>query len=75
MSSHQTVSLSAPDGIESTKLYTMKGFQAAAGVGHSLIRRARDAGIPLPAIRVGRRKFIKGDAAIQYLEAISRLDS
>ena len=75
MSSLNGDPLQDPRGIRPDVLYTLSGFKSAAGIGHSLIRRARGAGIKLPTMTVGRRKFIEGAAAIKYLKSISQLDN
>jgi len=62
-----------PAGLRPDSLYTLRGFKDAAGIGHSVIRRARNAGISLPTMTVGRRKFIEGKAAIQFLKSVAKL--
>ena len=64
-----------PAGLQPGYLYTLRGFKDAAGVGNSLIRRARIAGIALPTLTVGRRKFIEGKDAIQFLKSVAKLSS
>jgi hypothetical protein len=54
-------------------LYTLKGFQAASGVSATRMREARRAGIFLPMLEVGRRKFIRGIDGIAYIERLSQL--
>jgi hypothetical protein len=54
------------------RLYTVKGFTAASGVSATRIREARRAGIALPTLEVGRRKFIRGADAIAYIERLAR---
>ena len=62
-----------PAGLRPGFLYTLRGFKDASGIGHSLIRRARNAGIALPTLTVGRRKFIEGKDAIQFLKSVAKL--
>ena len=63
----------APSFIAPERLYSLKGFQAAAGVSATRIREARKAGIMLPTLEVGRRKFVRGSDAISYLERLAML--
>jgi hypothetical protein len=37
------------------------------------MREARRAGIVLPTLETGRRKFIRGSDAIEFIEQLSRL--
>jgi hypothetical protein len=66
-----TVSTKAPSFIAPERLYSIKGFQAAAGVSSTRMREARRAGINLPLLEVGRRKFCRGSDAIAYLEKLA----
>jgi len=63
----------APNYIAPERFYTLQGFKTAAGIGDTLIRRARRGGVQIPAKRIGRRKFIRGDDGIRYLEQVARL--
>jgi hypothetical protein len=60
-----------PSFIAPERLYSIKGFQSAAGVSCTRMREARQAGIVLPALEVGRRKFVRGSDAIWYLEQLA----
>lgn len=55
------------------RLYPLRAFQEASGVGHTRMREGRLAGIHLKTINVGRRKFCRGTDAIEYLLALSTL--
>jgi hypothetical protein len=68
-----TVSTKAPSYIAPERLYSLKGFQAAAGVSSTRMREARRAGIVLPMLEVGRRKFVRGYSAIEYLERLAAI--
>ena len=57
--------------IDPTCLYTLRGFQQAAGISATRLREARRQGISVPMIRVGRRKFIKGEKAIELIERLA----
>lgn len=67
------ISLKAPTFIAPERLYTLKGFIAASGISSTRMREARRAGINLPTLEVGRRKFIRGAEAIDYLEQLGQL--
>ena len=55
------------------RLYTLKGFQAGSGVSATRMREARKVGITLPTLEVGRRKFVRGSDAIDYIQRLSQL--
>jgi hypothetical protein len=63
----------APSFIAPERLYSLKGFQAAAGVSDTRMREGRQAGISLPTLEVGRRKFVRGVDAIAYLERLANV--
>ncbi len=69
-----TVSTKSPSFIAPERLYALKGFQAAAGVSSTRMRMARQAGIQLPTLDVGRRKFVRGAAGIWYIEQLADLE-
>lgn len=50
-------------------LYTLRGFQDAAGFSSSRMWELRQQGIRPVTLRVGRRIFIRGSDAIAYVEA------
>jgi hypothetical protein len=60
-----------PSFLAPERLYSLRGFQAAAGVSSTRMREARQAGIELPALEVGRRKFVRGADGIAYLEKLA----
>lgn len=64
----------APSFIAPERLYSLKGFQAAAGVSSTRMREARRVGIVLPTIEVGRRKFVRGSDAIDYIVALATIN-
>ena len=64
--------LKGPNFIAPERLYTLKGFRAASGISATRIREARKAGILLPMLDVGRRKFVRGADAIAYLERLAK---
>jgi hypothetical protein len=69
-----TATTRAPSFIAPERLYSLRGFQVAAGVSATRIREARKAGIVLPTLEVGRRKFVRGTDGIAYLEQLAALD-
>ncbi|HEX5471879.1 MAG TPA: hypothetical protein VFW73_08330 [Lacipirellulaceae bacterium] len=70
-----TITTRAPSYLAPERLYSLRGFQAAAGVSATRMRYARASGIALPTIDVGRRKFIRGADAIAYIERLAELDA
>jgi hypothetical protein len=61
--------------IAADRLYTIVGFQQASGISPHRIRAARRDGLALPTIEVGRRKFVKGDSGIRYIEQLAALEA
>ena len=59
--------------IDPHRLYTLKGFQQDAGISPSRIREARQNGVDLPRLKVGRRMFVKGTDGISYIERLAQL--
>ncbi len=55
------------------RLYSLRGFQEAAGISMTRMREGRQVGVDLPRMKVGRRVFIKGADAIAYLERLATL--
>ena len=61
----------APSKIEPGATYSLAGFIAASGISYSRIRRAARAGVDIPTFAIGRRKFIKGSNAVEYLDQLA----
>ena len=55
------------------RLYPLRAFQEASGIGSTRMREGRLAGIHLETLAVGRRKFVQGSAGIAYIKALSAL--
>ena len=55
------------EGIDPQRLYPLEAFKRDSGLGHNSIRKARDKGIDLPMIQVGRRKYVEGEAGIRFI--------
>lgn len=66
VTSKRPVSVICPE-----RLYPLRAFQEASGLGATKMREARLAGITLTTIAVGRRKFVRGTDAISFIEAIA----
>lgn len=62
-----------PTCIAPERLYPLKGFYAASGITPARRTEARRAGIELPTIDVGRRKFVDGHVGIQYIKQLAEL--
>lgn len=60
-----------PTLIEPGTLYTLSEFLKASGLGKTTIRRARERGVELKKIPLGRRKFVRGEDGIAFIEAAS----
>ena len=63
--------VNCPTYIDADRLYTIQSFIESSAVTHTRIRTAEKAGLPFPGFRIGRRRYIDGRAAIEYLHALS----
>ena len=59
--------------IDPNCVYSLRGFQAF-GISATRMREARRAGVAPKFLEAGRRKFIRGSDAIEYIERLSRLN-
>lgn len=55
-------------------MYSREAFLEATGISPKQIRAAQRRGVEVPWLTVGKRKFIFGIAAIQYLVSLSELE-
>ena len=62
-----------PAAICPERLYPLRAFQEASGIGSTRMREGRLAGIHLPTINVGRRKFVQGESGIEYIKQLATL--
>jgi len=59
-------------GIIPGGIYTLGAFQRATGIGDSIRRlAARNYGIELKLMRIGRRKFVRGEDGLAFLESMN----
>lgn len=65
----------APTYIAPERLYSIRGFQEASGVSATRMREARHKGVDIKSITVGRRKFVRGADAIDYVERLAELEA
>ena len=59
--------------IDPNLLYTLRAFEARSGISATRIHLAARDGVELPTIEVGRRKFIPGVRAIDYIKKLGEL--
>ncbi len=55
-------------------LYSRRAFLEATGISANRLRDARRRGVEPPWLTVGKRKFLFGSAAIQYIVSLSELE-
>lgn len=55
------------------RLYTLAGFRVASGIAQTRMREARLQGVVPSQLKVGKRIFIRGRDAIQYVERLAAL--
>lgn len=55
-------------------LYSQRAFLEATGISARRLREARRRGVEPPWLTVGKRKFLFGSAAIQYIVSLSELE-
>ncbi|QDT44281.1 hypothetical protein Pan241w_43890 [Gimesia alba] len=53
--------------IEPQTLYSLEEFKQVSGMGNWALRQARKAGLKM--LKVGNRKFVKGQAFINFLDS------
>lgn len=68
-----TVTTKSPSYIAPERLYALKGVIACSGLSQTRIREARKAGIELPMLVIGKRKFCRGSDVIEYIERLAEL--
>ncbi len=59
--------------IDPDRLYTLSGFIRTSGISQTRIHFARQAGVQLPRLKVGKRVFVRGADAIRYVEQLASL--
>ncbi|QDT79189.1 hypothetical protein Mal35_26440 [Gimesia maris] len=60
--------MSQPTGqIEPQTLYSLEEFKQVSGMGNWALRQARKAGLKM--LKIGNRKFVKGQAFIDFLDS------
>jgi hypothetical protein len=61
--------------IDPDRLYTLTGFRVASGIAQTRMREARLQGVIPRQLKVGKRIFIRGRDAIEYVERLAELPS
>ncbi len=59
--------------IDPDRLYTLAGFRIASGIAQTRMREARLQGIVPQQLKVGKRIFIRGVDAIEFIERLATL--
>lgn len=62
-----------PSYIDPSRFYALRGFQIDAGVTPTRMREARLQGVTPVTLKIGKRVFIRGSDAIEYLERLAAL--
>lgn len=57
--------------IDPERLYTLRGFQVESGIARTRMNEAARWGLRPTTIRVGKRVFIRGRDAIEYIERLA----
>jgi hypothetical protein len=55
------------------RLYPLTVFERITGIGKTRRREGRLAGVQLPTVDVGRRKYVEGAAGIEYIRRLSEV--
>ncbi len=63
------------DAVAPERMYPLAAFQELTGIGPTRMREARIAGVFLTTIDVGRRKFVRGEDGIAYIEQLAELSA
>ncbi len=70
---HTTVS--SPTYIAPERLYAIRAFIAHSGISATRRREARQRGVVLPTISVGKRVFVRGADGIAYIEKLAAMET
>ena len=62
-------------GILPDALYPRAAFVRASGISRTRLREARLMGLPLPVMRVGKRQFVLGRDAIEWIIELAELSA
>jgi hypothetical protein len=65
------VSAGTPSFISPHYVYPIAGFCSVSGIKYDRIQRAKKDGIPFPGFKIGKRLFIKGSSALEYLDRLA----
>lgn len=63
----------AASSVQPDTLYTLQEFFKAAGIGYSTIAKAKQAGVRLDSLKVGRRKYVRGNSGIEFIEQLAAI--
>lgn len=55
--------------IEPQTLYSLEEFKQVSGMGNWALREARKAGLKM--LKIGNRKYVKGQSFIDFLESVN----
>lgn len=56
-------------------MYPYAAFIKSSGISKTRIREARLQGVDLPKVTVGRRIFVRGADAVEYIEQLAELSA
>ncbi len=59
--------------VDPDRLYSLVGFRIASGISQTRMRKARLQGIVPRQMKVGKRIFIRGVDAIEFIERLAAL--
>jgi hypothetical protein len=68
-----TIRTNDPSFIDPGRLYSRRGVITESGLSATRMREARQQGIELPWLTVGKRKFARGSDLISYIESLAAL--
>ena len=68
-----TTKVSERSFLDPNRLYTLAGFRIASGIAQTRMREARLQGIVPRQLKVGKRIFIRGADAIEFIERLAEL--
>ena len=57
--------------LDPERLYALEGFYSVSGISQTRRYEAHKAGIELPTLIVGKRKFVRGVDAIAFIERLA----
>ena len=70
-----TATIGNPTVIRPEDVYPLQGLIAASGISYTRIRDAAKAGLEMKTMKAGKRVFVRGSDAIEFIEKLAALSA